>query len=105
MKHTFFLLSILILHIFTSALNAIEYTNTSYYVAYDSNDNSQYALVMPSVNKIYTHKAGHILPADLKQVDTQFSTFPTYNNGKLCFSALKSSASGKDGASIMSHLS
>ena len=82
-------------------INAKEYTNTSYYVAYDSNDNSQYALVMPSVNKIYTHKAGEITGSDLKQVDTQFVTFPTYNNGKLCFSALNSNATGESGASVM----
>jgi len=56
---------------------------------------------MPAVNKVYTHKAGHILPTDLKQVDTQFVSFPTYNNGELCFSDLVSGASGDNGASVM----
>ena len=91
----------LLLSILTNLLLAKEYTNTSYYVAYDTTDKTNFALVMPSVQKIYTHKAGHILPSDLSQVDTQFAAFPTYDNGKLCFSSLNTNASGNNGASIM----
>ena len=82
-----------------SAVLAQDYTNTSYYVAYDSSDNTQYALVMPSVNKVYTHKAGDI--QNLSQVDDQLASFPTYNNGELCFPVLKSGAAGTNGTSIM----
>jgi len=80
-------------------LQAIEYTNTSYYVAYDSSDPTQYALVMPLVGKIYTHKAGDIL--NLERVDAEFSSFPTYNNGNLCFSSLEDGATGAHGSSTM----
>ncbi|HHD78419.1 MAG TPA: hypothetical protein ENK98_02085, partial [Epsilonproteobacteria bacterium] len=83
----------------SSAAMAGTYTNTSYYVAYDDADKTQYALVLPSVQKVYTHKAGDI--QNLKQVDADLSTFPTYNNGELCFPALKSGASGDNGASVM----
>jgi len=58
---------------------------------------------MPSVNKIYTHKAGYIASKDLHQIDQQFSSFPTYDNGRLCFPALKKEADGKDGASLMAN--
>ena len=92
---------VLFLLIFSGFINANEYTNTSYYVAYDATDNKQYVLVMPSVNKVYTHQAGHIAPTDLKQIDTQFESFPEYNNGQLCFSTLKRSASGDNGAAVM----
>ncbi len=90
-----------LLFAFGGLLHAKEYTNTSYYVAYDNNDRKQFALVMPSVNKVYTHEAGHILPDDLTQVDTQFTAFPSYDNGELCFSDLKEGASGDAGADIM----
>jgi len=93
----------LLLSILTNLLLAKEYTNTSYYVAYDTTDKTNFALVMPSVQKIYTHKAGHILPSDLSQVDTQFTAFPTYDNGKLCFTPLNTNASGNNGASIMAN--
>ncbi len=83
----------------SGVLNAGDYTNTSYYVAYDSGDAKQYALVLPSVNKVYTHVAGDI--TNLKQIDAEFSAFPTYNNGELCFSALGSGKTGVDGASTM----
>jgi len=89
MYKKYLFLMVVIVMAFSTWVNAKDYTNTSYYVAYDKNDKTQYALVMPSVKKIYTHKAGHILPADLKQVDESFDSFPTYNNGKICFSALK----------------
>ena len=85
----------------SGSLYAADYTNTSFYVAYDSADTTQYALVMPSVAKVYTHKAGQIQSSDLTQVDDQFSSFPTYQNGELCFPALKSGATGDAGASIM----
>jgi len=99
MSRKFLILWILVLlFALSGTLNAKEYANTSFYVAYDSADTTQFALVLPSVNKVYTHQAGHILPSDLKQVDTQFSSFPTYNNGELCFSALEADASGDDGA-------
>ncbi len=93
--------SLLFLYMLTILLNAKEYTNTSYYVAYDENDKTQFALVMPSVQKVYTHQAGKIGATDLSQIDTQFKTFPTYDKGELCFSALKEDASGDDGASLM----
>ncbi len=92
---------LIVLLTLTNTLLAKEYNNTSYYVAYDTADKTEFVLVMPSVNKVYTHKAGHILAEDLKQIDTQFKTFPTYNDGELCFSALIEGASGKDGASVM----
>jgi hypothetical protein len=80
------------------SLAASEYTNTSYYVNYDSTDATKYVLVMPSANKMYTLTAGQ---TDLSQVGSQFASFPTYENGELCFSALASSASGDNGASTM----
>jgi len=92
---------ITVILLFATIANAKVYDKTSYYVAYDANDNTQYVLVMPSVSKIYTHVAGHILPSDLKQIDEQFISFPTYNNGEICFSALKSGVSGTYGANIM----
>jgi len=76
-----------------------EYTSTSYYVAYDSSDPYKYALVMPMVNKIYTHRAGEI--TNLTRVDEQFTSFPVYNDGQLCFSSLVANASGESGASTM----
>jgi len=102
MLHKKYLAILLMLfYALSGTLYAKEYTSTSYYVAYDANDATQYVLVMPSVNKVYTHKAGKILPGDLSQIDTQFKSFPTYNNGELCFSDLKNGASGEDGASVM----
>lgn len=79
--------------------NIKKYTNTSFYVAYDENDKTQYALVMPSVHKIYTHKAGDI--KHLHRVDSDFVTFPTYNNGEICFSELKDDAKEMYGTTIM----
>jgi len=85
--------------LFATIANAKVYDKTSYYIAYDANDPTQYVLVMPSVSKVYTHIAGDIL--NLKQIDEQFNSFPTYNNGEICFSALKSGVTGTDGANIM----
>jgi len=84
-------------------LYAKEYVNTSYYVAYNSVDKTQFALVMPAVKKIYTHQAGHISVGDLKEIDPLFESFPTYSDGKLCFHALASSEKGENGASIMAN--
>jgi len=85
----------------TIILTANEYSNTSYYVAYDKGDNTQYVLVMPAVNKIYTHKAGHIGVNDLKRIDAEFVSFPDYKSGQLCFSKLKDDSKGLYGAKIM----
>jgi len=82
-----------------ASLCAKEYTNTSFYVSYDSEDREQYALVMPSVQKVYTHKAGDIL--NLTRVDGEMTSFPTYTNGELCFSELKTESTGIGGASKM----
>jgi len=102
MKNTnYFALFILFILVFSNALYATSYDKTSYYVAYDSNDNSQFALVMPSVNKVYTHQAGDV--QNLKQIDSQFVAFPIYDKGELCFSALKSGAGGENGASKMAN--
>ncbi|SFZ98440.1 hypothetical protein MNB_SV-5-1287 [hydrothermal vent metagenome] len=97
------LLYFFLFYIYTPILFAKTYTNTSYYVAYDNTDKTNFALVMPAVQKIYTHKAGHLLSKDLTQIDTQFTTFPTYDNGKLCFSSLKKNSSGENGASLMAN--
>jgi hypothetical protein len=75
------------------------YNKASFYIAYDSNDKTQYALVMPAVSKVYTHKAGDL--TNLKLVSTQFASMPTYNNGTVCFPSLTSSADGSNGASKM----
>jgi hypothetical protein len=56
---------------------------------------------MPAVNKIYTHKAGHIGADDLKRIDEEFVSFPDYKSGKLCFSKLKDGSEGLYGAKIM----
>jgi len=77
------------------------YDKTSYYIAYDVSDSTQYALVMPAVSKVYTHKAGHVLPTDLTDITGQFVTFPTYNAGEVCFSQLKAVAGGSGGANVM----
>jgi len=92
---------LILLFALSGILFAKEYSNTSYYVAYDTADKTQFALVMPSVAKVYTHKAGHILPSDLTQIDTQFKSFPSYDNGELCFSDLKEGVFGSAGADIM----
>jgi hypothetical protein len=76
-----------------------EYNNTSYYVAYDIDDPTRYALVMPSIQKIYTHKAGDI--QNLHRVDSDFSAFADYDNGTLCFPGLTPESSGTYGTSIM----
>ncbi len=99
-KPKFLVSSLIAAYALSGSLYAADYSNTSYYVAYDSADTTQYALVLPSVNKVYTLVAGE---TDLTQVDTQFSTFPTYDNGNLCFPALKNGASGTDGASTMAN--
>ncbi|MCW8821379.1 MAG: hypothetical protein OQK45_04050, partial [Sulfurovum sp.] len=98
-KPKFFASSLIAAYALSGSLYAADYINTSFYVAYDSQDTTQYALVLPSVNKVYTHKAGDI--TNLAQVDTEFSAFPTYTNGNLCFPALANGATGADGASIM----
>jgi len=90
-----------ICYFLVAPLLAQEYNQTSYYVAYDEEDRSRYVLVMPSVRKIYTHKAGEIAAADLKRIDEQFSSFPNYEKGELCFPALKEDASGEAGALMM----
>lgn len=78
------------------------YNKTSFYIAYDNNDPTQYALIMPAVKKVYTHKAGHIKPSDLTDITKQFGgKFPTYNNGEVCFPSLTSDADGSNGAKIM----
>ncbi len=92
---------LVLFYMLSGILNATEYDKTSFYVAYDSDNPSEYVLVMPSVNKVYTHKAGEITGSDLKQIDTQFTAFPTYDDGELCFSGLNEEASGNNGASIM----
>ncbi|DAB40034.1 MAG TPA: hypothetical protein CFH81_07420 [Sulfurovum sp. UBA12169] len=102
-KSRFLASSVVAASVLSGSLYAAEYANTSFYVAYDSADKTQYALVMPSVNKIYTHKAGQIQVEDLTQIDNQFSSFPAYNNGELCFPALKEGATGDGGASTMAN--
>jgi len=76
-----------------------EYSNTSYYVAYNSEDSSQFALVLPSVQKVYTHKAGDIL--NLTRVDTDLASFPTYIDGNLCFPSLANGVSLDATAAVM----
>ena len=100
-KKKILIVLLIALYTLTGTLNADEYANTSYYVAYDKDDAKQYVLVLPSVNKAYTHEAGHIAASDLKRVDDQFESFPTYNDGNLCFSALTSDATGENGADKM----
>ncbi len=100
MKHILITYCILLFG-FISIIDAKEYTNTSYYVAYNPEDKTEFALVMPSVNKVYTHKAGQISASDLQQIDMQFTSFPSYNNGELCFSSLQHNATGENGASLM----
>ena len=102
-KSRFLARSVVAASVLSGSLYAAEYANTSFYVAYDNADKTQYALVMPSVNKIYTHKAGQIQAEDLTQIDNQFSSFPAYNNGELCFPALKEGATGDGGASTMAN--
>jgi len=93
-------LSVVLLSFFIP-LSAQEYSQTSYYVAYDETDSSRYVLVVPSVEKVYTHEAGKITAVDLQRIDMQFTAFPTYTKGELCFSALQKDASGEAGASEM----
>lgn len=100
-KSKFLARSVVAASVLSGSLYAAEFANTSFYVAYDSADKTQYALVMRSVNKVYTHKAGQIQAEDLTQIDSQFSSFPVYDNGQLCFSALKEGAMGDGGASAM----
>ena len=102
-KSRFLARSVVAASVLSGSLYAAEYANTSFYVAYDNADKTQYALVMPSVNKVYTHKAGQIQAEDLTQIDNQFSSFPTYNNGELCFPALKEGATGDGGALTMAN--
>lgn len=102
-KSRFLARSVVAASVLSGSLYAAEYANTSFYVAYDNADKTQYALVMPSVNKVYTHKAGQIQAEDLTQIDNQFSSFPTYNNGELCFPALKEGVTGDGGASTMAN--
>jgi len=91
--------SLIATYALSGLLHASDYSKTSYYVAYDENDKTQYALVMPSVNRVYTHVAGDI--ANLHQIGSEFTSFPTYNNGNLCFPALASGKTGLNGASTM----
>ena len=93
--------SILLLFALSLGLTAKSFNKTSFYVAYNSGDTTQYVLVLPSVQKVYTHKAGDIL--NLSSIGDSFSSFPTYDNGTLCFSDLKSGDSGLDGASVMAN--
>jgi len=83
------------------SLSATSFDKFSYYIAYDSNDATKYALVMPAINKIYTHKAGDILNMHL--ISDQFNGLPEYNNGEMCFKNLTSNANGSDGASIIAN--
>jgi len=101
MRYKKLFLSWIVLVGFCVSLYAAEYHTTSFYVAYDKEDQSQFVLVMPSVGKIYTHKAGRIHPNNLTQISEQFISEPTYKDGTLCFSALKEGASGERGASVM----
>ncbi|EIF50547.1 hypothetical protein, partial [Sulfurovum sp. AR] len=91
--------SLIAAYALTGSLQAADYTNTSFYVAYDSQDSTQYALVMPSVQKVYTHVAGDI--SNLQRVDADLASFPTYNNGTLCFPSLATGASTTGTASVM----
>lgn len=84
---------------YAAASVAKVYNTTSYYVAYDSSDRSQYVLVMPKAHKVYTHKAGNV--NNLKRIDNRFVSFPSYNNGRLCFPVLKAGASTSYGAGKM----
>ena len=81
--------------------DAKEYNNTSFYLAYDVEDTTQYALVMPSVKKVYTHEAGDT--STLNSIENNFDSFPVYDNGTLCFSGLKANAVGLQGASVMAN--
>ncbi len=85
----------------TGSVYATDFSKTSYYVAYDSADARQYALVMPAVGKVYTHVAGDI--TNLTQIDAQFASAPTFEDGEVCFSGLTSTATGEGGASIMAN--
>lgn len=82
-----------------ATLAASAYDLTSYYVAYDSSDATQYALYMPSADLIYTHAAGQTTQADMNDVSSQFAAMPTFDNGELCFDAL--TGDGTSGASTM----
>ena len=93
--------STLILFAFSLGLTAKSFNKTSFYVAYDSANITEYVLVLPSVQKVYTHKAGDI--TNLHSIGDTFSSFPTYSNGELCFSALKAGDSETDGAFIMAN--
>ncbi len=95
------LVIVLVLFVSNIFAYAEEYDKTSFYVAYNVENRTEYVLVMPMVNKVYTHKAGEIGPGDLTQIGDQFNAFPTYSSGELCFSELHSSATGEAGASVM----
>ena len=98
-KPKFLASSLIAVYALTGSLHAADYSNTSFYVAYDSQDSSQYALVMPSVQKVYTHAAGDI--ANLERVDTDLASFPTYTNGNLCFPSLANGVAGDATAAVM----
>ena len=46
-------LLIVLFYAFTGVLLAKSYDKTSYYIAYNKDDNNQYVLVMPSVSMIF----------------------------------------------------
>jgi len=82
----------------SSSLLAAPLEKVSFYVNYKPGvDTSAYALVMPSAKKIYTHTAGDL--TNLKDITDQFSAFPTFSNGEVCFNSLTATASGENGAS------
>ena len=101
LQYKIIVIPLMIFYIFFNVLNAQEYSKTSYYVAYDTADKTQFVLVMPSVQKAYTHRAGEIAAEDLKRVDNQFVWFPKYSRGELCFSKLKENALKENGAEVM----
>ncbi|WP_373031703.1 right-handed parallel beta-helix repeat-containing protein [Sulfurovum sp.] len=100
-KPKFLASSLMAVYALSGSLHAADYSNTSFYVAYDSQDSSQYALVMPSVQKVYTHVAGDI--ANLERVDTDLVSFPTYTNGNLCFPSLANGVSVDATAAVMAN--
>lgn len=90
--------NILLILITSLGLYASSYNSTSFYIAYDGSDATKYALVMPSVNKVYTHIAGHVLPSDLTDITDQFESFPSNSSGDITFSSLTSSATDSEAA-------
>lgn len=72
---------------------ATSYNQTSYYVAYDEDDPTQFALIMPGVSMLFTHVAGQIDADDVHNITSSFDGMPTYDNGSVTFGALGGSSS------------